>query len=135
MRLPSIPTFPLLVAMLATLAGPALAAGDRAAAEAAYQQERALCLKGGTAQSRADCLREASAARAEASRGRLSSESAQALAANAKRRCTVHVDADARAACERLAAGEGSSTGSVAGGGVLKSLTVTVPAPASAPKP
>jgi hypothetical protein len=123
---------PLLLALL--LAMPALAAS--AAAEATYRDDRAACMAAGAPQSRSDCLREAGAARAEAGRGGLKTPTPQALAENAKRRCAVHTDPLVRTSCERMAAGEGSVSGSVDGGGTLKSLTVTVPAAgASAPKP
>jgi hypothetical protein len=110
---------------------PALAATASAQAEATYQKERAACLAGQTGQSRADCLREAAAARGEAGQARPATDTAAERRANALRRCQVHTEASARSACERLAAGEGTATGSVDGGGVIRSLTVPVPAPAS----
>lgn len=116
---------------LALVAAHAAPASDAESAEARYRSERAACLAGNSPQDRQTCLREAGAARAEARRGRLDTASPQTLAENARRRCAVHVDPDARTACERMAAGEGSSTGSVDGGGVLKSLTTLTPAPAA----
>jgi hypothetical protein len=115
----------------------ALAATASAQAEALYQKDRAACLSGQTGQSRADCLREAAAARGEAGQARPGTDTPATRRANALRRCQVHTEAGARAACERLAAGEGTAAGTVDGGGVIKSLTVPVPAdtPASGTPP
>lgn len=114
-----------------TLAGVAGAAPT--AAEAAYRADRAACLDGSSQQERSACLREAGAALAEARRGRLGHAGDATFAANAIKRCAVHTAADARLACERLAAGEGSSSGSAAGGGILRTLTTAVPAPDPVP--
>ncbi len=122
MHTPALPHRLLATLLLALLpALPALAAS--AAAEATYRDDRAACMAAGAPQSRSDCLREAGAARAEAGRGGLKTATPQ--------------DPLVRTSCERMAAGEGSVSGSVDGGGTLKSLTVTVPAAAgaSAPKP
>jgi hypothetical protein len=123
------------LAVAALLLGTHLAfAAEATTADTLYRQDRAACAHVGASQARSDCLREAGAARADARRGRLSSASEATLAANARQRCTVHADADSRLACERMVAGEGSHSGSVAAGGVLRSLTTAVtPAAASAP--
>jgi hypothetical protein len=94
-----------------------------AAADQAYQRERAACLSGQTSQDRDTCLKEAGAARAAARRGRLDNGGdAESRAANATERCRVHADADDRLACERMARGEGRIEGSVAEGAVVKEM-------------
>jgi hypothetical protein len=124
-----------LLGLLLLATGPSVASAApesaAASAEATYRSERAACLAGDSAQDRRSCLCEAAAVRAEARRSPKAATSPQTLAENARRRCAVHVDPDAQAACARMAAGEGSSTGSTAGGGVLKSLTTVTPAPAA----
>ena len=113
---------------------PALAAAPApsdalAAAQARNARERAACLAGETSQDRSTCLKEADAALADARRadGKLPDESPQALAANALRRCQAVPAAD-RYACEQMALGRGTTSGSVAGGGVLKEYRIVVPA-------
>jgi hypothetical protein len=117
----------LLVPLLCTAAVAAEPATGRTDAETVYRQERAACLDGSGPQDRSTCLKEAGAARAEARRRHLDNgESPAQLRANALLRCRPVLDAD-RAACERMALGEGTRSGSVAGGAVLKQITtVTV---------
>ncbi len=109
-------------------------------ADQAYQQERAACLNGSSAQDRATCLKEADAARSEAKGSKLDNgESATQLRANALQRCQ-RVKEEQRAACERLARGEGERSGSVAEGAVLRQITIRSagpggPAAASGPAP
>lgn len=126
-------------ALLAGAALPVGAAGTSGAGDGAarrYQQERADCLSGRSAQDRQTCLKEAGAAYAEARRGRLGSEvDARQLRENALLRCRV-VPAEDREACERLASGGGKVSGSVTEGAVLKELvTRRVEPAASAPLP
>ena len=110
---------------------PGASAMSAAAANAAYQRERAACASDGTPQGRATCLKEASAAHAEAKRQLLGNgEDARALQQNAERRCDQVATAD-RDHCLRKARGEGAVSGSVDGGGVLKTLVTPVPAPAA----
>ncbi len=124
---------PLLAALLLALsAGTALA--QPRSADTVYQQELAACRAGSTVQDRATCLKEAGAARAEARRHGLDNgETAAQLRANALLRCQ-RVNDDQRAACERLAQGEGTRNGSVAEGAVLKQITTrgAAAAPAAA---
>ena len=111
-------------------AGPALAAGAASAA-GTYQKERADCEAGRTAQDRATCLREAGAAAQERKRdGLQNTGSAQA---NALDRCT-NVPAKDKADCIARAQNapvqpnqKVTTSGSVAGGGVLKETTTTTP--------
>lgn len=98
-------------------------ADTRAAVEARYQAERRACLDGSSPQDRSTCLKEASAARAAAQRHQLDNgDNARDRQANALLRCQAQRDAEDRADCERLARGEGTSSGSVAGGGVIREL-------------
>ena len=111
---------------------PGGSSGSAAAANAVYQRERAACASDATPQGRVTCLKEAGAAYAEAKRQLLGNgEGAQALQQNAERRCDQVATAD-RDHCLRKARGEGTASGSVDGGGVLKTLVTPVPAPPSA---
>jgi hypothetical protein len=120
----------------ALVLSPVLAAAPApGSAEARYQQERAACLNGTSQQDRATCLKEAGAALAEARRARLDNgEDARALRENALQRCKAQPPQD-RVACERLARGEGTVSGSVGGGGVIKEVVTPViePAPVVTP--
>lgn len=93
--------------------------------QAVYQKDRTDCMKGETNQERATCLREAGAALQEARRGRLANDETQ-FERNRLLRCESQPAAD-RADCRRLLNGEGVTKGSVAGGGVYRELTTTVP--------
>ena len=137
------------VGIAAGYASPPSHAADPASAPAAkstYLQERADCEAGRTAQDRANCLREAGAAKEESKRNRL--DNAGSPRQNAIDRCNV---LPARDKADCLARIEGPSqanqktttSGSVAGGGVIRETTTTttgqptvVPgaAPASAPR-
>ncbi len=86
-----------------------------------YQQDRAFCNSGQSSQDRATCLREAGAAAQERSRNGLS-ESADA---NKFARCDYHKNPEDREYCIRRMNGEGTVTGSVDGGGLLRELRVT----------
>lgn len=104
-------------------------------ADTRYEKERQVCLDGRSNQERATCLKEAGAARDEARRSQLDGgESAAQRAGNALQRCKAVRAAD-RADCERMARGEGSVSGSVGGGGVVKEIVTTVPAPEPAKAP
>ena len=99
-------------------------------AAAVYQRERAACQLDGTPQGRTTCLKEAGAAHAEAKRKQLGNgEDEAALRQNAELRCQRVATAD-QDHCQRKARGEGTVSGSVDGGGVLKTLVTPIPAPA-----
>lgn len=118
----------------ALVAGGALAAGGAASeAQARYQQERAACLAGESGQDRETCLREAGAAYAAARQGKLGDETAD-YARNALKRCVPLPDEE-RLDCEARMRGLGTTSGSVAGGGILRELvTIEVgPMPADPP--
>ncbi|HKB55287.1 MAG TPA: hypothetical protein VKD22_14920 [Ramlibacter sp.] len=91
-----------------------------------YQHEVQSCISGRTQEDRATCLREARNAQAERKRGRLEIPGAQ-YQANARARCNALAGED-KAACEARMMGYGETSGSVAGGGVLREIeTVVVP--------
>ena len=91
-----------------------------------YKQEVEACKSGKTQQDQATCLREAGSARAEKQRGTLGKTDTQ-WEPNAPARCDVLTGED-KAACLVRIQGRGETTGSVAGGGVLREVeTVVVP--------
>jgi hypothetical protein len=84
---------------------------------------------------RTSCLREAGAVRAEALRGAAQGgESKEMLMRNALERCNRQ-PAEQQAICERMVRGEGSTTGSVESGGMIRELTIMEPAKSDAPPP
>jgi hypothetical protein len=83
---------------------------------------------------RTSCLREAGAVRAEARRGAgQGGESQEMLTRNALERCKRQ-PAEQQAICERMVRGEGSTTGSVESGGMIRELTIMEPAKSVAPQ-
>ena len=84
-----------------------------------YQDEVRACRSGQTPQSLATCLEEARNARADKSRRSLSGDE---LLANAMARCDK-LPPDDKAACRARMMGQGSTSGSVAGGGILREYT------------
>lgn len=116
------------VALLAVTAATAQVATGTTGIDASgsYQQEVNACLTGKTQQDQATCLREARNAQADKKRGVLDNSNAQ-FDANAKARCDA-LAGEEKAACEARLMGYGSTTGSVAGGGVLREVeTVVLP--------
>ena len=102
--------------------------------QAKYQRERAACMNGQTTnEDRATCLREAAAVLAEARRGNLTDGQGQ-LGKNAKDRCNV-LSGDERADCIARINGEGSVSGSVGGGGILREKVTIVPGTPTQPAP
>ena len=102
------------------MAAQAVTKADLAQAQARYQQERALCLRGQSQQDQATCLKEAGAALAEARRGGLDSDSAN-FTANQQQRCDRQAG-DEQLDCLARMRGRGTTQGSVAGGGILREL-------------
>lgn len=91
----------------------------------AYQRDVAACLEASPTDDRLACLKEARNVQAELRRGRLDAvPDAKQLARNALLRCDVH-QGDDRADCIARIQGQGTVQGSVQGGGLLRSLTVT----------
>jgi len=108
----------------ATLASAADRGKQLSSAQAIYQQDRAACLSGQTNQDRATCLREAGAALQEARRGGLDDRRGE-YERNRLLRCDSQ-PAEDRQDCVRRMSGEGTISGSVAGGGILRELVTPV---------
>jgi len=89
-----------------------------------YEREKADCMTGRTSEPRNVCLREAGAAYAQARQGKLisSSDRPELWASNALKRCEAQ-PAEDREMCERRVR-EGQISGSVEGGGQLRTLVV-----------
>lgn len=90
-----------------------------------YLQDREFCNSGQSSQDRATCLREAGAALQEAPRGNLTD--GVAADQNKFARCDYHKDPQDRHYCILRMKGEGTVTGSVDGGGLLRELRVVEP--------
>ncbi len=102
-------------------------AADRAKSsdtQSTYARDRAECMKQ-TGEDRATCLREAGAAAKEAKRGGLSSEQAE-FDKNRLARCDNQPAKDRDECVRRM--NEGTKTGSVKSGAVVRELKTTVPA-------
>lgn len=115
-----------LLAISSTFAATAaMAASNTSDANARYQAERAMCNSGQSYQDRATCLREAGAALQESKKRRLGNDQGanDAYKHNALIRCNA-LPADDREACQRRIEGEGTISGSVPEGGVLRELVV-----------
>lgn len=108
-------------------------AAGSSTAQARYAQDVALCQSGRSNQDRATCLREAGAALAEARRGGLDDGPAP-YAANQVKRCDP-LPGDQRQDCIARMQGQGTTSGSVAGGGIYRELVTreTGPAPVATP--
>ena len=114
-----------LAAALASTSALAANKSDSSDAQARYQKERAVCLSGQSNQARDTCLREAGAALAETKKGGL--DDGGAYKSNAVKRCQQLPDAD-RSDCIARIDGQGTTSGSVAAGGIYRELVTTVPA-------
>ncbi len=91
-----------------------------------FRKEVEACNTGKTQQDRETCLKEARNAQADKKRGVLDNSSGS-YDANAKARCEVMSGQD-KAACQARVLGFGNTTGSVAGGGILREVeTVVMP--------
>ncbi|MFY9514085.1 MAG: hypothetical protein WAQ05_24235 [Rubrivivax sp.] len=113
-------------ALAVLLSLPMLSQAAELSPQARYEKERRACMDGVSTQSRKDCLYEAQSALRDARQGRLGGEDPQQLRANALRRCEAHNDMIERQACQRMVQGEGSVSGSVAGGGQIKEITTVI---------
>lgn len=123
-------TTPLMLAIAGAGLMP-LAAGAQSASmadmQARYKEDLQRCETLTDPESKATCRREAGAALQEARRNRLATPQAD-TSANAAARC-ARLPSDQRADCERLMSdGSAVKHGSVTGGGVLREMTITVPA-------
>ena len=95
-------------------------------ASGSYQREVRACKSGRTQQDEATCLKEARNALSDKRRGVLDNSGGN-FQANATARCDVLKGED-KSACQARAMGYGSTSGSVAGGGVLREVETVVPA-------
>ena len=126
-------------AVLLSLSTSAMAATGAASSEieARYSQDRAKCLSGMSNQDRATCLKEAGAARVAARQGQLE-DAGESKQRNAKLRCNALTGDDAKD-CRSRMDGNGTVSGSVEAGGLLRETVTTqitpVVPPASAPSP
>ena len=97
------------------------------AAETRYQQDRANCLAGKTAESQKTCLKEAGAALQASRQHDLKSGDPAQLAANERKRCEPLSGDDKKACLARAAGMDTTVSGSVAAGGQLKETVTVVP--------
>jgi hypothetical protein len=119
-----IPRTPLILA--AALAQILLSPAAFADARQTYQEERARCMSAPPEEDRAACLKEAGAALQAARRGELEDQPA-VYETNRLARCS-YLPKGERGDCERRMRGEGTTSGSVEGGGIYRELRTQVPA-------
>lgn len=112
----------ILLLAAASLAAPALAAGPSSAArsEARYQRDAAVCLNPRYAGDKDECLSEAGTARSSREPVMIDLDPGR-FARNALKRCEP-LPAPDRIDCLARMQGQGSATGSVAGGGIYREL-------------
>jgi len=121
-----------ITALLAMTAATAQVASGTTGIDAtgSYRSEVANCKAGNTQQDQATCMEEAKNAAADKKRGVLDNADGQ-FTANAMQRCEVMTGQD-KIACQARIVGYGATSGSVAGGGVIREVeTVVVPAGAT----
>lgn len=94
-------------------------------ARATYRSDVAFCKSGQSQQDYATCMREAGAALQQ--RNELHTAPDAVLAQNAEQRCDA-LQGDEKVACQARIEGMGTTEGSVAGGGLLRELTIVEPA-------
>jgi len=109
-------------------AAPGFAAGASASAEAQYKTDVAACNRGQTAEDHATCTREAGAALQENRRNNLSTGGNAQLQGNAQDRCGALSGSD-RDACQARMQGQGTVSGSVSGGGMIREIVTPDPNP------
>jgi hypothetical protein len=136
-RLATRSSWPLFWVAVMTHAAPALAAdkAGTAASEARYQRDAAVCLSKGYKGARNECLSDASTARASREPVTVDPDPGR-YARNALQRCEALKEPD-RGDCVARMQGQGTTSGSVAGGGIYRELVtrdgvVAPAAPASA---
>ena len=96
-------------------------------AEQRYQQDRANCLAGKTAESQQTCLKEAGAALQAARQHDLKSPSPAQVAANERKRCEALSGDDKKDCLKRADNIDTTVSGSVAAGGDLKETVTIIP--------
>jgi hypothetical protein len=116
------PVWTLLFMVAAGAASPALAVGEGAAArsEARYQRDAAICLSRRFVGDKAECLSDASTARASRAPVTIDPDPGR-YARNALKRCEPLSEPD-RSDCVARMQGGGTTSGSVAGGGIYREL-------------
>jgi len=121
------------IVVIAVLPAPARAAAGTP--QSRYRQDVAACGRITARDAHQNCLSEASTTYAM-TQPTAAGEQPDQLSRNALRRCEP-LPADQRADCVARMKGEGTVSGSVDGGGVLRTLTTVVPPPAAdaAPPP
>jgi hypothetical protein len=110
--------------MAALLAVTAAAAQIAIDSSGNYKNEMQSCRTGKTPQTQANCMEEARNAQADKTHRKTAPQAD--LQANAMARCEP-LPVDDKAACRARMMGQGSSSGSVAGGGILRSFTSVEP--------
>ena len=98
-----------------------------------YEADRQVCLSGKSNQTFDSCMKEAKAALKEPASA-IPTVSAEQLRRNAMLRCDA-LTGDQRTACVGRIQGEGTVSGSVAGGGVLREIVTTERVPGEPQKP
>lgn len=98
-----------------------------------YRQEVRACREGRTAEDLPTCLREARNAEADRKRGRLTNQGD--FQQNALARCQAFNGPQDKEACRARILGHVEIQGSVAGGGILRQVAITVPAPQNPQQP
>lgn len=120
-----------LLAGCAAFAGPAAAQGANSpAVTSATGDPYKACTDGTANEDRATCMKEVAAAKAEAKRGQLTNAGG-AYDANALQRCDA-LPADQKEPCRLRILGAGTTSGSVAGGGIVREVTTQNPTPDNA---
>jgi len=114
-------------AVCSTFSVGAISASAPSPAEARYQQDRANCLAGKTAENQATCLKEAAAARQAARMHDLTTPSAAQIAANERQRCDKLSGDDKKDCLKRADNIDTTVSGSVAAGGDLKETVTVIP--------
>ena len=94
--------------------------GVSAWAQTTYEQDRAACMRSDSQHERTSCLREAGAVRAQG-QNRAPGATPEARMENAMKRC-ADLPPENKSTCERMVHGEGTVSGSVAGGGQIREL-------------
>ncbi len=95
-----------------------------------YRREVQTCQDGRSGQDKDNCMTEARRALAARKKGALETDT-NAVVINARKRCEVFTGDD-KAACLARIDGSGSTSGSVAGGGILREVETVDIAPGSA---
>ncbi len=115
----------------AACAATAMTANAQDADPSRYEREVQACRSGKTAQSTETCLKEARNARDARRKGQLDTDDS-ALLRNRLQRCDAF-EGRAKADCITRLSEHGQSSGSVAGGGILRSAETVVVQPDAAP--